>query len=109
MIAAKVESIAAEIVERARQETALPPARLEGETTRICGQLRLFAQVAEEGSWVNARIDGADPEREPIPSPTFARCCAPWDLLSCSARATSRWRSRSLADIPRLHSRVGIP
>jgi 2,5-dioxopentanoate dehydrogenase len=77
MIAAKVESIAAEIVERARQETALPPARLEGETARTCGQLRLFAQVAEEGSWVNARIDGADPEREHIPKPDIRSMLRP--------------------------------
>jgi 2,5-dioxopentanoate dehydrogenase len=68
-IAAKIESIAAEIVERAGRETALPPARLQGETARTCAQLRLFAQVAEEGSWVEARIDFADPDRKPAPKP----------------------------------------
>src|SRR5258708_4264164 len=59
-IAARIESIADDVIERAAQETALPPARLQGETARTCGQLRLFAQVAEEGWWVNARIDRAD-------------------------------------------------
>jgi 2,5-dioxopentanoate dehydrogenase len=68
-IAEKIESIAGEIVERAGQETALPPARLRSETARTCNQLRLFAQVAEEGSWVNARIDQAEPDRKPIPKP----------------------------------------
>jgi 2,5-dioxopentanoate dehydrogenase len=68
-IAAHIESIAGEIVERAGQETALPPARLQSETARTCHQLRLFAQVAEEGSWVNARIDHADPDRKPLPKP----------------------------------------
>lgn len=68
-MAAKIESIAGEIVERARQETALPQARLQGETARTCTQLRLFAQVAEEGSWVNARIDHAEPDRKPAPKP----------------------------------------
>jgi NADP-dependent aldehyde dehydrogenase len=68
-IAAKIESIAAELIERASQETALPQARLQGETARTCAQLRLFAQVAEEGSWVQARIDRADPERKPAPKP----------------------------------------
>jgi NADP-dependent aldehyde dehydrogenase len=29
----------------------------------------LFAQVAEEGSWVNARIDRAEPDRKPTPKP----------------------------------------
>jgi 2,5-dioxopentanoate dehydrogenase len=68
-IADSIESITADIVERAAQETALPAARLQGETARTCHQLRLFAQVAEEGSWVNARIDHADPERQPIAKP----------------------------------------
>jgi len=60
-IAANIEAIAPEVIERAARETALPKARLEGETARTCGQLRLFAQVVEEGSWVMARIDRADP------------------------------------------------
>src|SRR5271169_6524801 len=68
-IAAKIESIAGDVIERAGQETALPQARLQGETARTCGQLRLFAQVAEEGSWVGARIDRADPDRKPAPKP----------------------------------------
>ncbi len=66
-IAAGIESILAEIVERAHQETALPEARLKGEAARTMNQLRLFAQVVEEGSWVNARIDPAQPGRTPLP------------------------------------------
>src|SRR5882757_5535418 len=68
-IATKIESIASDIIERAGRETALPPARLQGETARTCAQLRLFADVAEEGSWVEARIDRADPDRKPAPKP----------------------------------------
>lgn len=68
-IADKIEFITSDIVDRAAQETALPVARLQGETARTCHQLRLFAQVAEEASWVNARIDHADPERKPLPKP----------------------------------------
>src|ERR1039458_3106358 len=68
-IATKIESIAGEIIDRAGQETALPQARLQGETARTCAQLRLFAQVAEEGSWVAARIDRADSGRKPAPKP----------------------------------------
>lgn len=68
-IATRIESIAGDIIERAGQETALPPARLQSETARTCAQLRLFAQVAEEGSWVNARIDQAEPDRKPLPKP----------------------------------------
>src|SRR5450755_1102187 len=76
-IAEKIEAIAADIVERAGQETALPPARLQGETARTCGQLRLFAQVAEDGSWVNARIDRGDSERKPAPKPDIRSMLRP--------------------------------
>ncbi len=68
-IAEKIEAVGAEIVDRAELETALPKARLQGETARTCGQLRLFAQVVEEGSWLDARIDQADPDRKPLPKP----------------------------------------
>jgi 2,5-dioxopentanoate dehydrogenase len=76
-IAAKIESIADDVVERAAQETALPRGRLQGETARTCGQLRLFAQVAEEGSWVNARIDPAEPDRKPAPKPDIRSMLRP--------------------------------
>ena len=76
-IAEKIEAIAGEVVERAMQETALPQARLQGETARTCGQLRLFAQVAEEGSWVNARMDRADPNRKPAPKPDIRSMLRP--------------------------------
>jgi len=76
-IAAKIESIASEVIERAAQETALSQARLQGETARTCGQLRLFAQVAEEGSWVAARIDRADPERKPAAKPDLRSMLRP--------------------------------
>ena len=64
-IAAKIEGAVDALVERAEQETALPKARLQGETARTCGQLRLFAQVVEEGSWVMARIDRASATSTP--------------------------------------------
>jgi 2,5-dioxopentanoate dehydrogenase len=76
-IAAKIESIADDVIERAAQETALPKARLQGEIARTCGQLRLFAQVAEEGSWVNARVDHADPARKPAPKPDIRSMLRP--------------------------------
>jgi 2,5-dioxopentanoate dehydrogenase len=55
------------IVEHANLETGLPLPRLQGELARTTGQLKLFAQVLEEGSWVDARIDHADRERKPLP------------------------------------------
>ncbi|MGZ4733833.1 MAG: aldehyde dehydrogenase (NADP(+)) [Terriglobales bacterium] len=68
-IAAKIEGAVDALVERAEQESALPKTRLQGETARTCGQLRLFAEVVEEGSWVMARIDRADAGRKPAPRP----------------------------------------
>jgi alpha-ketoglutaric semialdehyde dehydrogenase len=56
-IAANLESNGAAIVQRANAETALPLPRLEGELARTCNQLRMFAALIEEGSWVDARID----------------------------------------------------
>jgi alpha-ketoglutaric semialdehyde dehydrogenase len=64
-IASRIEAIADRVVERAHLETALPIPRLKSETARTCNQLRLFATVVEEGSWVMARIDRADPQRKP--------------------------------------------
>ena len=76
-IAANIETIAAEVIERAHRETALPVARLQSETGRTCGQLRMFAQVAEEGSWVQARVDRANRERKPLPKPDLRSMLRP--------------------------------
>ena len=66
-IATGIEAITAEVVERAHLETALPVPRLQGEVGRTVNQLKLFAQVVEEGSWAMARIDPAMPDRKPLP------------------------------------------
>ena len=76
-IAAKIESIVAVLVERAHQETALPKARLQSEAARTCAQLHLFAEVVEEGSWVGARIDRAEPNRKPAPKPDIRAMLRP--------------------------------
>jgi len=64
-----IEGIVEDLVLRATAETGLPEPRIRMETGRTCGQLRLFAGLVEEGSWVDARIDQANPERQPIPKP----------------------------------------
>jgi NADP-dependent aldehyde dehydrogenase len=66
-----------ELAERAHQETALPMPRLLGEVGRASGQLRLFASLVEEGSWVQARIDPAMPERQPLPRPDLRSMLRP--------------------------------
>lgn len=76
-IATQIESLGDALVQRAMSETGLPPARLAGERGRTCAQLRLFAQVVREGSWVDARIDTALPAREPLPRPDLRRMLRP--------------------------------
>jgi NADP-dependent aldehyde dehydrogenase len=43
--------------------------RITGERGRTVGQLKLFASLLKEGSWVNASIDLAQPDRQPLPKP----------------------------------------
>ncbi|MCS6817179.1 MAG: aldehyde dehydrogenase (NADP(+)) [Blastocatellia bacterium] len=68
-IAENIEALGDMLLDRVEQETALPRTRLQAERARTCFQLRLFADLVEEGSWVDARIDRADPYRQPIPKP----------------------------------------
>ena len=68
-IAELMEANAPAILQRANLETALPLGRLQGEMARTCGQLRMFAGTIEEGSWIRARIDHADPNRKPMAKP----------------------------------------
>ncbi|HXM36041.1 MAG TPA: aldehyde dehydrogenase family protein, partial [Pyrinomonadaceae bacterium] len=68
-IADNIEQLGDSLVTRASAETALPRARIKNEIGRTCGQLRLFAELVEEGSWVDARIDRFDPNRAPLPKP----------------------------------------
>jgi NADP-dependent aldehyde dehydrogenase len=66
-IADSLDARKQQLAERAHLETALPMPRLLGEVGRTSGQLRLFASVIEEGSWVQARIDPALSDRQPLP------------------------------------------
>lgn len=76
-IAQGLEAIRDQLVERANLETALPGPRLQGEVVRTANQLRLFADVVEEGSWVMARIDRALPARTPLPRPDLRSMLRP--------------------------------
>jgi alpha-ketoglutaric semialdehyde dehydrogenase len=67
----------AAIVQRANLETGLPLPRLQSELKRTTGQLTLFADVLDEGSWVNARIDEADRDRKPLPRPDIRSMLRP--------------------------------
>lgn len=71
--AERILAIGDALIERAMQESGLPRARLEGERGRTVGQLRLFAQVVREGSWMDLTIDPALPDRAPLPRPDLRR------------------------------------
>ena len=68
-IADEILALGDELIKRCIEETGLPEARLTGERGRTVGQLKLFANLLREGSWVGARIDLADPDRKPLPKP----------------------------------------
>jgi NADP-dependent aldehyde dehydrogenase len=76
-IAAEIESLGRGLIETAMVESGLPEGRLAGECGRTCGQLRLMADQVEEGSWVEAVIDYADPARAPLPRPDIRRMLVP--------------------------------
>lgn len=68
-IAANIEALGDTLLERASLESGLTVERFAGERARTCGQLRMFADLLDEGSWVDARIDHAIPDRQPVPKP----------------------------------------
>ncbi|MFN3867081.1 MAG: aldehyde dehydrogenase family protein, partial [Demequina sp.] len=65
-----------ELVAVADRETRLGEARLRGEVARTTGQLRLFADVVREGSYLEATIDHAVPDATP-PRPDLRRMLRP--------------------------------
>lgn len=76
-IADEMEALGQMLVETAMRETNLPEARIIGERGRTTGHLRMFAQLVEEGSWVDARVDTAIPDRAPLPKPDIRKMLVP--------------------------------
>src|SRR5437870_4956111 len=84
LVAGFLENIATEItnagdglIQRANQESGLPIDRLTGERGRTVSQLRMFAELVREGSWRDARIDRAIPDRKPLHKPDVRRILIP--------------------------------
>ncbi len=65
------------LIETADMETALGTGRLTGELGRTTGQLRAFSALLREGSYVEAVIDTALPDRQPLPRPDLRRMLLP--------------------------------
>jgi NADP-dependent aldehyde dehydrogenase len=72
------------VIEAADAETALGPARLTGELARTSAQFRAFAEVVEDGWFLDVRIDHADPARTP-PWPDLRRYKVPLGVVAVYA------------------------
>lgn len=76
-IGEEIATVRAELIAVCHRETQLPEGRLQGEIDRTINQIKLFAGLLEEGSWVNAIIDTAVPDRTPVPKPDIRQLQRP--------------------------------
>ncbi|MFJ4919076.1 aldehyde dehydrogenase (NADP(+)) [Streptomyces sp. NPDC088725] len=72
------------VIEAADAETCLGPVRLTGELARTTAQLRAFADVVDEGAFLDIRIDHADAGRTP-PWPDLRRWKVPLGVVAVYA------------------------
>lgn len=75
-IAGNIEALGEALITQASADTNLPAARLTGERGRTTFQLRMFAQMLREGSWVEATVDEAMPDKNP-PRPDIRKMLQP--------------------------------
>jgi len=76
-IADEINALGDELIERAMAETGLAAPRLQGERARTTNQMLMFAALVEEGSWVEAIIDTAIPDRKPLPRVDIRKMMVP--------------------------------
>ncbi|MYS44485.1 aldehyde dehydrogenase family protein, partial [Streptomyces sp. SID5998] len=69
------------LVEAADAETALGPVRLTGELARTCYQLRAFADIVDEGAFLDVIIDHPDDTATP-PIPDLRRYKVPLGVVA---------------------------
>jgi NADP-dependent aldehyde dehydrogenase len=67
--AEQIMALGDDLLDRVTAETGYPKARAEMERGRTCNQLRMFADYIETGDYLDARIDTALPDRQPVPRP----------------------------------------
>ena len=76
-IAHEIEALGDELIKMYCLESGLPEGRAISERGRTVFQLRTFANLVKEGSWVEATIDTADPNRQPIPKVDIRKMSIP--------------------------------
>lgn len=75
-IATELENAGDELIHTTMRETNLPEARLRGERARTIFQLNSYADACAAGSWLEARIDTAVPDKTP-PKPDIRKMLVP--------------------------------
>ncbi|WP_442265320.1 aldehyde dehydrogenase (NADP(+)) [Tenacibaculum sp. ZS6-P6] len=76
-IADEIEALGDDLINTYCSETGLPEGRAAGERGRTVFQLRSFADLVEEGSWVEACIDTGIPDRTPVAKPDLRKMNIP--------------------------------
>ncbi|MEU6280658.1 aldehyde dehydrogenase (NADP(+)) [Streptomyces sp. NPDC047028] len=76
-----LQSARDQLVEAADAETALGPVRLTGELARTCYQLRAFADIVDEGAFLDVVIDHPDATATP-PIPDLRRYKVPLGVVA---------------------------
>lgn len=76
-IADEILALDQELIKTYMSESGLPEGRALGERGRTVGQLKAFANLLKDGSWVDARIDTAQPERQPMPKVDLRKMLVP--------------------------------
>lgn len=76
-IADEILALDDELIKTYCSESGLPEGRAIGERGRTIFQLRSFADLVEEGSWVDASIDKPQADRQPIAKPDLRKMLVP--------------------------------
>jgi len=84
-VAEELEVDGERITAAADRESALGLPRLTGELARAAYQFRAFAEVVEEGGYLDVRIDHADPQAQPVPRPDLRRWRTPLGVVAVFA------------------------
>src|SRR6266700_3526079 len=75
-IATLLENSGDELIQITMRETNLPEARLRNERARTVYQLNSYADACTSGDWLEARIDTANPDKNP-PRPDIRKMLVP--------------------------------
>lgn len=76
-LACALEENSTRLAAVAEDETRLGPERLHGEIRRTRAQLEMFADVVEDGAFLDVMIDPPDPAVKPAPRPDIRRMLVP--------------------------------